>query len=311
MTEENRNEQGSSEEPQGSGEGATPEVADAGVPVAMVLGDQAKIVFARQVQAAIEYAGANKYEYGPRLRDSDLKWDVVSAETMANDIVRVRLEYSPITSFRGDAGIEYMDVDASGAILARRQIRVPKENKPYFLMGITAFSLILAVVLISRMTIFAPESGDPLYVAGRILWIRAEVPEAQQFILYKGEDTSGALHTWAMAPDDAENNDLVFVEVTLINQTSGTVNLVIDETAADLLDGNRRTFKPINTLDRAYSATDEFQQYNVPGFTPMWGTVKLNSEQQVNGMLVFELPKGSKFSELRWRASDSAVIRYD
>jgi hypothetical protein len=230
---------------------------------------------------------------------------------MANDIVRVRLEYSPITSFRGDPGIEYMDVDAGCAILARRQIRVPKENKPYVLIGITAFSVVLAVVLVSLMTVFKPEGGDPQYVAGRTLWIRAEDPESQQFIVYSGDDQGGLTRTWAMAPEDVENNELVFVEITLINQSSATVSLVIDEKAARLLDGNRTDYSPINSIDTAYAATDDYAQYNVPGFSPMWGSVTLNTGQQIQGMLVFELPKGSEFTELRWSASDSAIIRYD
>jgi hypothetical protein len=42
----------------------------------------------------------------------------------------------------------------------------------------------------------------------------------------------------------------------------------------------------------------------------MWGTLKVNEGEQVTGMLVFEVPRGSTFREMRWKASDSAVIRY-
>jgi hypothetical protein len=159
------------------------------------------------------------------------------------------------------------------------------------------------------MTIFKPESGDPLYVAGRTLWIRAERPISQQFIVYSGADLSGTIHTWAMKPDDEENNVLAYIEVTLINQTSGTVNLVIDESAATLMDGNRSSYEPVNTIDRTYSAEDS-PTFNVPEFIPMWGTLKLSVGEQVTGMLVFEIPRGSTFKEMRWKASDSAVIRY-
>lgn len=316
MTEENRNEQETGERPQTpTGESVPPPVPEAAateradVPVAMAMGKEASTTFPGQVRAALEYAAENKYEYGPRLRDAELTWDVVSAETMANDIVRVRLEYSPTTSFRGDPGVEYMDVDAGGAILARRQVRVPRENKPLMLMGITAFSVVLAVVFISLMTVFKSEGGDPLYVAGRTLWIRAERPKAQEFILYTGADSTGTVSTWAMSPENVENNDLVYIKVTLINQTSGTVSLVIDEDAATLLDGNRTSYKPLDTINRAYRA-ENVARYNVAGFIPMWGSIKLNKDEEVTGMLVFELPKGSSFDELRWRASDSATIRY-
>lgn len=318
MTEENRNEQETPEgaqEPEASTGEAAPgaaeaEAADSGdVAVAIARGDEASATFPNQVRAALEYVAANQYEYGPRLRDVELTWDVISAESMANEIVRVRIEYSPTTSFRGDPGIEYLDVDPGGAILARRQVSIPKENRPVALMGITAFSVVLAVVLISLMTVFKPESGDPLYVAGRILWIRAEVPKSQQYILYTGADTTGTLSTWAMKPDDLEANDLVYVKVTLINQSSGAVSLVIDEKAAVLLDGNRTRYTPKNTITGAFLA-EENAQFDVAGFIPMWGSLELKKGEEVAGMMVFELPKGSSFTEFRWNATDSAVIRY-
>ncbi len=275
----------------------------------IVTGDEAREYYSAQIDAAIKYAGNNRYEYGPRMRETELKWDVSTVERMANDIVRVSLEYSPTEGFRGDPGTEYLDVDANGEILARRQTRVPKENKPVVLMGITAFSVVLAVVLISMMTIFEQDGGDPLYVAGRTLWIRAEIPKTQQFIIYKGADTQGTLYNWALVPDDESENELAFVHVTIHNQTSGSVRMVVDEEAATLLDTNNRAYTPINTIDRAYTA--EFsEKYNVPGFQPMWGSIELNEKQQVVGMLVFEVPKNSGFKELRWSASDTASIKY-
>ena len=309
MTEENRTEQEATEESQTTEETVAAENAETtDTSAGFAFGDDAAKSYPNQVKAALEYAEANKYEYGP-LREAELNWNVISAEPMANDIVRVRIEFMPASGFRGDPGSEYMDVDAGGAILARRQVTKPKENSPVILLGVTAFSVILAVILISMMTVFKSEGGDPLYVAGRTLWIRAEEPKQQQFITYQGLDGAGTLYNWAMKPVDEVNNELVYVEVTLINQTSGTVNLVVDEGAATLLDGNKTDYAPVDTIETAYSA-ESAPKYNVPGFIPLWGTVKLDSGQQVTGMMVFELPRGSTFSELRWRALDSASIRY-
>jgi len=320
MTEKNQNEKEAVEGPQSSASGSVPDAvtpvapeaaqrdqADAGAEISR--GEDAAAAFPVQARAALEYAAANQYEYGPRMRDVELAWEVISTEPMASDIVRVRLEYSPTSSFRGDPGIEYMDIDQGGEILARRQIRIPRENRPVVLMGVTAFSVVLAVVLISLMTVFKSDGSDPLYVAGRILWIRAERPVAQQFILYNAADAAGGTNIWAMKPDNDVDNELVYVKVTLINQTSGTVSLVIDEEAATLLDGDRVDYKPVNAIAAAFLAEDN-PDFNVAGFIPMWGSLKLNQGEQVAGMLVFELPKGSSFAELRWRASDSAIIRY-
>jgi hypothetical protein len=310
MTEENRNENDAvAESPETEGSSTAETTEQTARTAGFAFGENATRSYPGPVKAALEYAAANKYEYGPRLRQAELNWNVISAEPMANDIVRVRLEYAPTSGFRGDPGSEYMDIDAGGAVLARRQVTTPKENRPVVLMGVTAFSVVLAVVLISLMTVFKSEGGDPLYVAGRTLWIRAEEPKQQQFITYTGADVTGTIYNWAMKPEDEVNNELVYVKVTLINQTSGTVNMVIDEDSAILLDGDRTSYEPINTITRAYTA-ESAPKYNVPGFVPMWGSMKLNADEQVVGMMVFELPRGSSFSELRWTASDSASIKY-
>jgi len=311
MTEENRNEQVAEDESSDELEdSAAPETTEsAGESQGTSLGGDAIEKFPQQVQAALDYAEENAYEYGPSLRDKKIAWDVISAESMADDIVRVRIGFAPVSGFRGDPGVEYMDVDSDGAILARRQISIPKENRPVVLMGITAFSVVLAVVLISLMTVFKGEGGDPLYVAGRTLWIRSEVPVSQKIISYVGNDVDGTAYNWEMRPVDEVNNELVFVKITLINQVSGSVNLVLDEKAATLLDGNRKSYNPINTIELAATA-NAAPDYNVPGFVPLWGTLVLNTGQQVAGMLVFELPRDSSFDELRWNASDSAIIRY-
>jgi hypothetical protein len=314
MTEENRNEQGADEEIQVTEDSTTAEIAEpesetVEQSAGFAFGEDAVSKYPSQVQAALAYAAENKYEYGPRFRNAELDWTIVSAEPMSNDIVRVRIEFTLQSGFRGNPGVEYMDVDAGGTVLARRQVSIPRESKPVVLMGITAFSVIIAVVLISLMTVFKSEGGDPLYVAGRTLWIRAEIPKAQDFIVYQGADVEGTVYNWAMKPVDEVNNELAYILVTLINQTSGTVNMVIDEEAAILLDGDRKSHNPINTITSAYTA-ELAPQYNVPGFVPMWGTVKLNEGEQVAGMLVYEVPKGSSFKELRWAASDSATIKY-
>ena len=311
MTEENRNEQAAEDESSDEIEDSTDveTTESAGESQDASLGGDAIEKFPQQVQAALDYAEENTYEYGPALRDTKIAWEVISAESMSDDIVRVRIGFAPVSGFRGDPGVEYMDIDSGGTILARRQISIPKENRPVVLMGITAFSVVLAVVLISLMTVFKAEGGDPLYVAGRTLWIRSETPVAQKIISYVGNDVDGTAYNWQIKPVDEENNELVFVKITLINQVSGSVNLVLDENAATLLDGDRKSYKPIDTIARAATA-NAAPDFDVPGFVPLWGTLVLNTGQQVAGMLVYELPKNSSFDELRWNASDSAIIRY-
>ena len=81
MTEENRTEQNAAEEPQATDEDAAVSAsAEPAVKSASCeFGEESTKSFPSQVSAALEYARANKYEYGPRLRDADLTWNVVSA----------------------------------------------------------------------------------------------------------------------------------------------------------------------------------------------------------------------------------------
>jgi len=76
MTEENRTELNVAEEPQATNEDASVSAtAEPAVESASFeFGEAATKSFPSQVSAALEYARANKYEYGPRLRNADLTW---------------------------------------------------------------------------------------------------------------------------------------------------------------------------------------------------------------------------------------------
>ena len=91
MTEDNR----AKEESAGQNVRSAEQMEPATDTETVALGDRAVERFPTQVRSALEYAASNKYEYGPRLRNAELTWDVVSAESMTNDIVRVRIEFAP------------------------------------------------------------------------------------------------------------------------------------------------------------------------------------------------------------------------
>ncbi len=258
---------------------------------------------------ALEYVADNKYAYGPRLSKADMEWTVLSAEPLAGDIVRVTIEYRPSGPFRGTSGSEYVDVNEDGVVLARRQLRVPKENWPWVLIGLAAISVLAAAALVPFILIRS-DSIDPLYVQGRTLWMRAERPVIQDAVHYRGLDTAGNQHTWAIEPLSAGAR-IAVVEVTIINATSGSVRLVVDLSAAELrLRDINEGAKPINVIERA-APTDNFNSdWNYAGFIPVWGSLTLNSNEQIQGHMVFEVPDGATPREFRWRATDTMTVRY-
>ncbi len=274
-----------------------------------IAGDEARRVYPAEVGAALRYVAENKYDYGPRLRDADMQWDVDGVEPVGDGISRVYVNYAPSASFRGSSGSEYLDVDASGGVLARRQIRVPKQDLPVILIGITVVSIV-ALILVEVMLWANPfESGPTLYVAGRTLWIRAELPREQPYVVYNAPSTSGDVSQWSISPA-GQGTEIVIVEVTLTNQTSGAVRMVVDRDAAELRIRDSIALKPINVVDRSYQVEVENDRYLDPAFRLMWGGFTLNQGEELHGHMVFEAPIDSNFSDFRWLAGDTAVVRY-
>ena len=286
------------------------EVTDLAVSENFIEGDAARDSHPTEVAAALRYAEENKYDYGPKLRDADLQWEVNGLEPMGNGISRVFVGYTPSTSFRGSSGAEYFDVDSSGSVLARRQISVPKQAFPVVLIALTVVSLIsLAVVqLLLWANPFA--AGPDLYVAGRTLWIRAELPRSQPYVVYDAPSSAGNIHQWAIEPA-GQGTEIVIIETTLTNQTSGAVRMVVDRDAAELRIRNSIALKPVNVIERSFIVDTPNDRYRDPDFRLMWGGFTLNQGEELHGHIVFEAPAGSDFSDFRWLAGDTAVVRYD
>ncbi len=285
------------------------ESADIALSENFIEGDEARDSHPTEVSAALQYAADNKYDYGPKLRDADLQWEVNGVEPMGNGISRVFVDYSPSSSFRGASGSEYFDVDSSGAVLARRQIRVPKQAVPIVLIALTVVSLI-SLALVEVLLWANPfEAGPDLYVAGRTLWIRAELPRSQPYVVYDAPSSEGSIHQWAIEPA-GQGTEIVIIETTLTNQTSGAVRMVVDREAAELRIKGSIALRPVDVIDRSYIVDTPNDRYRDPEFRLMWGGFTLNQGEELRGHVVFEAPAGSEFSDFRWLAGDTAVVRY-
>ena len=150
----------------------------------------------------------------------------------------------------------------------------------------------------------------PHYVQGRTLAMRAETPIIQDAVHYVGLDTTDRQHNWAIEPVNS-GTDIAVVEVTIINATSGSVHLVVDRDAAELwLRDVSEGVKPVNVIDRAIPTDSYNPGLNFAGFIPIWGSLTLNSNEQIHGYMVFEVPEGATPSEFLWRASDIMSVSY-
>ena len=150
----------------------------------------------------------------------------------------------------------------------------------------------------------------PHYVQGRTLAMRAETPIIQDAVHYVGLDTTGKQHNWAIEPVNSGAR-IAVVEVTIINLTSGSVSLIVDRNAAELLlKGVNQGLKPVDVIERAAPTNSYNPDLDYAGFIPVWGSLTLNSNEQIHGHMVFEVPDGATPLEFRWWASDTMSVRY-
>ena len=178
------------------------------------------------------------------------------------------------------------------------------------LIALTVVSLIALAVVQVLLWANPFEGGPELYVAGRTLWIRAELPRQQPYIVYNAPSSAGAINQWAIKPE-GQGTEIVIVETVLTNQTSGAVRMVVDREAAELRIKGSIALKPVNVIDRSYIVETANDRYLDPEFRLMWGGFTLNQGEELRGHIVFEAPLGSEFSDFRWLAGDTAVVRYD
>ena len=173
---------------------------------------------------------------------------------------------------------------------------------------ITAFSLLIAIIVIPWVLLNS-DTADPLYKAGKVLWIKSEEPVFQKIVNYEGPDSiSGKLRSWEITGVD-DQNYLGLVKLKIMNETANTITLDINEECAELLASNKKTYYPANSLTRAYDVS-KINKKNQMDFVPLWGTVELTAGTMVTGYLVFDLPNEVTFSRLRWIASDTVTINY-
>lgn len=273
-------------------------------------GDDAWKAFPKQVQAAITYASSNTYDYGPRFRNLELEYEVLSARLMDDEITRVVLEYKPKSKFKGASGSEYLDVDQKGVVQARRQIVVPKESMPWLLIGVASLSLIAAFVLVP-LILFVEDEPDLTFVSGRNLYVQSDSPKVQPYVAYDGLDGEGVDREWLIIPE-GEGTEIAWVKLTITNPTSGIVSLNINSSAAEITTRDGLTVAPVNISERVRWPADgaEVNQRMNTLSLPLWGSLSLEDGQQVTGFMAFEVPAGSSIRSLRWSATDVVTLRY-
>ncbi len=272
------------------------------------ISEENKLLYKDKVAKSIEYLTNNIYEYGPSLKNAKLSYVVTKIEAQSINILRIYFEFKDKKNINSKSGLEYIDIDDNDVIQVRRIINKPKENFPWPIFTLAIISIMIAAIFVSYRVYWMDRDGDNLYLAGRSLWVKSDEPVNQEFITYIGNDENGNEQYWAISPINQENN-LLFVKLSLINYGSGTVKIVIDDNASTLYDDKSIQYKPINPIERTY-ASERSDTYLVDGFIPLWGPIQLDPQEQVTGMLIFEIPESSIAEQLKWDAGDLIMFTY-
>ncbi len=107
----------------------------------------------------------------------------------------------------------------------------------------------------------------------------------------------------------ASNRQLAMIDVTIVNRTSLVTPLLVDSEAAKLGDRRGDRIGPVDPFESA-----EFVEAASPDedmFKPfLWGDIELDKNFQVQGWMVFDVPKGLILGTLWWDEVDSIVADY-
>ena len=169
-----------------------------------------------------------------------------------------------------------------------------------------AASVILAVILIP-MIIFKPwQSYDPLFVAGKMLYLRVSEPMIHDQITFSSNSQSGKLTTFRIKPKNP-NNKLAMVNIELTNSSKSPVKILIDEKSTELISINQDVFSPLNSILDS-KPIENNERIGVVQFTPLWGSFELFTREKVKGSMVFEVPKDIVFVQFSWILKPLAVF---
>ena len=158
-----------------------------------------------------------------------------------------------------------------------------------FFIGCIAVSSVFTIACNSE-----PENRS---VAGRNIEVHTGFPVIVESAFYMGTDGK----TWVITPS-ASNRQLVVMKPTIVNRTSTVIPLLVDTEAAKIGDRRSRRFPAIDPLLKARSVSMVLEESpTVKDISPiLWGDVELARQTQVEGYIVFDVPKGVILGTLFW-----------
>lgn len=166
--------------------------------------------------------------------------------------------------------------------------------------------LALLLLLVSSLALASCGADEPEKVSsrGRSLEIHTTYPLIVEKVAFK--DATGQHR---VIRPKASNRQLVLLDVTLVNRTSLITPLLIDEEAAQIGDRRGERIDAIDPFDasRLVDSADPDEDLYTPF---LWGQIELDKEFQVQGWMVFDVPKGLILGSLWWEEVDAIITDF-
>ena len=166
--------------------------------------------------------------------------------------------------------------------------------------------LALLVLMLSALTLAScgPDEPEKVSARGRSLEVHTTYPLIVEKVAFR--DNAG--QSRVIRPR-ASNRQLVLLNITLVNRTSLVTPLLIDGEAAQL--GDRRgeridaidPFEASRVVDSADADEDLYSPF-------LWGPIELDRQFQVEGWMVFDVPKGLILGSLWWEEVDTIITDF-
>ena len=167
-------------------------------------------------------------------------------------------------------------------------------------------TLALLALMLSSVVLASCGSDEPEKVSarGRSLEVHTTHPIIVEKVAF--EDNSGQHR---VIRPRASNRQLVLLNITLVNRTSLITPLLIDQESAQI--GDRRgeridaidPFESSRIVDTADPDEDLYSPF-------LWGPIELDRQFQVEGWMVFDVPKGLILGSLWWEEVDSIITDF-
>lgn len=166
--------------------------------------------------------------------------------------------------------------------------------------------LTLFVLMVASLALIScgPDEPDKVRSRGRSLEVHTSHPIIVEKVAFR--DSAGQHR---VIRPRASNRQLVLLDITLVNRTSLITPLLIDEDAAQI--GDRRgeridaidPFESSRVVDTADPDEDLYSPF-------LWGQIELDREFQVQGWMVFDVPKGLILGSLWWGEVDAIITDF-